>query len=239
MNAKLTLIPTPINDDLPLCQVATELLRAAVENGDNILVEEHKIARRRWLSYGLPREAIENFIIYNEHTYDEVSKEVLADLKAGKNAFLMSDCGLPAFCDPGRRIVEACHKAHIKVTASPFANSIALAISLSGFPHDRFIFEGFIPIKSADRSLAIKRIVKNPMMSIVMDTPYRINRIIEEFEKVDGTREVFLAMDLNCEKEELRRGSLSHLSKSLKEQKREFVLIIGPLPPKEEKSERK
>ena len=122
----LTIIPTPIDDESPLCVVATAKLNEAVKNNDLIIVEEHKVARRRWLKYGLPRQAIDHFLVYNEHTYNDVSSEVLAELKKGKSAFLMSDCGLPAFCDPGRQLIELCHQHNIKVTSTPFANSISL-----------------------------------------------------------------------------------------------------------------
>jgi len=225
----LTLIPTPIDDHSPLCVVATKKLKQAVIDEDMIIVEEHKIARRRWLQYGLPREAIDHFYVYNEHTYNDVSKEVLSKLKKGKNAFLMSDCGLPAFCDPGRQLIDFCHSNHIKVTSTPFANSISLAVALSGFEHDRFVFEGFVPAKGDLRSKELKRIVKAKEMSILMDTPYRINKLVDELAQLAPGREAFLGMDLNMPEELLLRGTLGILSKILPPSKREFILILRKL----------
>jgi 16S rRNA (cytidine1402-2'-O)-methyltransferase len=228
MKGILTLVPTPIDDESPLCSVATAKLQKAHEDGDIILVEEAKPGRRRWLHYGLPREAIENFVLYNEHTFKEVGDEVIAALKNGKNAFLMSDCGLPAFCDPGRRLVERCHYSKIKVTSTPFANSISLAVSLSGFPHDRFVFEGFVPVNSEKRAKALKRIMNSSDVSILMDTPYRLKKMLEELAKLDGEREAFVGLDLNHATEELMRDKLTKLNNKVDKSKREFVLVVGP-----------
>jgi len=144
---ELILVPTPIQDDLPLETIARDLLLSEAMNEQVILlVEEHKIARQRWLRWGLPREAIEKFILYNEHTQEKLVSDIIKEIKAGKKAYLLSDCGLPAFCDPGQLLVQACHKQRIKVTATPFPNSISLALALSGFSHGTFVFSGFIPV---------------------------------------------------------------------------------------------
>ncbi|MFT6633474.1 MAG: 16S rRNA (cytidine1402-2'-O)-methyltransferase [Bacteriovoracaceae bacterium] len=75
MKGTLTLIPTPIDDNSPLCIRARMILELAVKKKQVILVEEIKAGRRRWLHFGLPREAIEDFILYNEHTRDELNTE--------------------------------------------------------------------------------------------------------------------------------------------------------------------
>ena len=226
-SAKLTLIPTPISDELDLCPTAKSLLLGAVEKNELILVEEHKIARRRWLQYGLPREAIENFVLYNEHTVKECAPEILKELKNGRNAYLMSDCGMPAFCDPGRDLVELCHRAKIKVTSAPFANSIALAVALSGFDHSRFIFEGFIPARSTERSKELKRILSQNITSIIMDTPYRLSKIIDEIIQVNPNKEICIALDLNSSEEEILRNNALHFKNKFNGAKREFVIVIG------------
>ena len=229
MNGKLTLIPTPIDDVSPLCEVAKSLLLEAHDNGSIICVEELKEGRRRWLRYGLPREAIESFRLYNEHTYKEESSSLIQELKSGKNVFLMSDCGLPAFCDPGRSLVESCHRNNLKVTSSPFANSISLAVAMSGFPHDKFMFEGFVPAKSETRGSELKRIMKQKCVSIIMDTPYRLKKLVDELATINPHREAFIGLDLNAENELLIRGKLGQIQKKMAKEKREFVLLLGPL----------
>lgn len=228
---QLILVPTPISDDHPLETVALEKLNAdALKPEVLLLVEEHKVARQRWLKWGLPREAIEKFQLYNEHTSETMKGEVLKELKAGKTVYLMSDCGLPAFCDPGQNLVDVCLKNKIKVTSTPFPNSIALAIALSGFPHNRFSFSGFVPVKEPERENWIKSELKRPETSVWMETPYRLRKLLEELVKTGSRREVFLAMDLGASQEQLLRGESNFLLKALTESdKREFVMVLSPL----------
>ncbi len=228
MSGVLTLVPTPIDNESQLSVEAKKILLQAVKNEDLILVEEPKAARRRWLKYGLPREAIESFVYYNEHTRQSQIPDLLKLLGQGKNLFLMSDCGLPAFCDPGQMLVDKCHEKGIKVSSTPFCNSVVLAMALSGFSHQRFVFEGFIPVRHKERTLALKRILKSSDISVLMDTPYRLEKLLQELKDLNCSKKVFLAMDLNKAEETLIRGSLTHILKNLKDFKREFILILGP-----------
>ncbi len=224
----LILIPTPIQDDHPLETVALNLLlKEAMNENVVLLVEEHKVARGRWLKWGLPREAIEKFILFNEHTQEKIQAEVIKELKNKKTVYLMSDCGLPAFCDPGQKLVDSCHKQGIKVTATPFPNSTGLALALSGFSHARFIFSGWIPVKEPERSDWMKQELKKAETQIWMETPYRLQKLLSDLESLKTSRELFLAIDLGASDELLIRGPVSSLIKNLQnENKREFVLIL-------------
>jgi 16S rRNA (cytidine1402-2'-O)-methyltransferase len=226
----LILVPTPLQDDHPLEPVALEKLRADCMLEDTILLmEEHKVGRQRWLKWGLPREAIEKFILFNEHSQDKLLGDVIKSLKAGKKVYLLSDCGLPAFCDPGQLLVDACHKQGITVTATPFANSIALAIALSGFSHASFVFSGFIPVKEPERSDWMKKELKRPETMIWMETPYRLKKLIEDLQKLSPNREIFFGCDLGGPEELLVRGNVASVASRMGEaEKREFVLVLGP-----------
>jgi 16S rRNA (cytidine1402-2'-O)-methyltransferase len=226
----LILVPTPLQDDLPLETVALNLLREnCLSENIVLLVEEHKVARQRWLKWGLPREAIEKFVLFNEHTQKETMPDVLKKLRVGMDVYLMSDCGLPAFCDPGQVLVEACHKQNIKVTSTPFPNSIALSISLSGFSHQSFVFSGFVPVKEPERSSWMKKELKRPETLVWMETPYRLKKLLEEVAVIEMKREVFLALDLGSSAEQLIRGKAERIASMIVDkEKREFVLLIGP-----------
>lgn len=227
----LILVPTPLQDDLPLESVALELLKEnALKENVVLLVEEHKVARQRWLKWGLPREAIEKFVLFNEHTQKEALPEVMKKLKAGNDVYLLSDCGLPAFCDPGQVLVDACHKQRIKVTSTPFPNSIALSVSLSGFSHESFVFSGFVPVKEPQRTQWMKKELKRAETLVWMETPYRLKKLLEELAAIEQKREVFLALDLGSPSEELLRGSAGKIASLIPEkEKREFVLLLAPL----------
>jgi len=226
--SKLILVPTPIDDESPLEPIALEELNKAVTDSNSIIaVEDAKPGRRRWLNWGLPREAIENFVLYNEHTRNEQRELLLAELKNGKSVYLMSDGGLPAFCDPGQELVDACHERGITVTATPFCNSIALAVALSGFCHNRFLFSGFLPAKKEHREQEWQKILKNNLTQVLMDTPYRLSKTMEELSALSPQKKVFLGLNLNQANEALFRGKAKDLYKKVKDQKAEFILVIS------------
>jgi 16S rRNA (cytidine1402-2'-O)-methyltransferase len=228
---QLILVPTPLQDNTPLETVALEQLKQnCLDENVMILVEEHKVARRRWLAWGLPRVAIEKFILVNEHTQEKIKSDLIKEIKKGKTAYLMSDTGLPAFCDPGQTLVELAHRNNIKVSSTPFPNSIALAVALSGFPHNQFYFSGFIPVKEPDRKEWMKAELKKPEVLIWMETPYRLHKLLGELAEMKLSREIYLGLDLGGKSETNFRGSAEEFLKRFPEpSKREFVLLIGPL----------
>ena len=225
----LTLIPTPIHDPLPLEPVALELLKRVATDPDTlILVEELKVARTRWIAWGLPRETIARFQTLNEHDRDRSTTAVLKELQSGKSAVLLSDCGLPAFCDPGQELVDACHQQGIRVTSTPFPNSIALALALSGFPHRRFLFAGFPPADAAGRKSELERLSRIEDTIVTLDTPYRFRALLEDLSHsaLKG-RTLFIATALNSPEERLFRGPASRLLEETRHlEKPEFVLLI-------------
>ncbi len=233
MKGTLTLIPTPIDEEHPLEGVAhSTLMQAATEHVANsiFVIEDLKPGRRRWLKWKLPREIVDDFVLYNEHTAKEVCHDLLAKLKKGVNVFIMSDGGLPAFCDPGIELVSMCHDHGIRVTSTPFYNSISLALALSGFNHNRFQFEGFLPVKDPERGKQLERVLTDNQTLILMDTPYRMKKLLAELdEMLTGSkisRRVFVGMDLNSENELLVRGTISQVMKRIDDFKREFILIL-------------
>lgn len=224
---RLILVPTPISDELSWDATTVSKLESGFNSGAVIVVEEHKIARRKWIANGLPREAIDSFICLNEHTREEKNPEIIKILKSGKDVFLMSDCGLPAFCDPGQKLVDLCHDSRIKVTSLPFSNSVILAVALSGFPSDSFHFGGFIP--RDNRIKALKELARKREAVVLMDTPYRLSKLLGELEQIGIKRSIFVGIDLNSDSELLVRGLIGQVVKELNNvNKREFVLILGP-----------
>lgn len=230
MTGKLVLIPTPLDEALPLEAVAHALLLKECMNDNTLLlVEEHKVARQRWLKWGLPREAIERFVLFNEHTQEEVRASVLSDLQSGKTTYLMSDGGLPAFCDPGQKLVKACHEKGITVTSTPFPNSISLAVALSGIDHSKFSFAGFLSADSGERKKELEHIAARNETTVMMDTPYRLNALISDIgsSRLKG-RKFFLGTNLNSANEKNFYGSYGEIQRASESlHKPEFILVVS------------
>lgn len=235
---KLTLIPTPIDNESKLNIEAFELLESAAGNeAENIfLVEDPKPARRRWIYFGLPRETIQSFVYFNEQTSGDLINKIILALKAGKNVFLMSDAGLPAFCDPGVNLIDRCHQENIQVTCTPFFNSVALALALSGFSHQKFVFHGFVARKSGEREQFLNEMLKDHRTGVLMDTPYRLKNLLETIitceNHVGLSREYCLALDLGKPTEKILRGSVKKIMNKVPfEQKPEFILVAKGICP--------
>ena len=228
MSGILTLVPTPIDEESSLEAGALALLQEASQDLINniILIEDMKPGRRRWIRWGLDRTAIDSFVLFNEHTQQDKLDEMVSLLSSGKNIFLLSDGGLPAFCDPGQKLVQRCHQSHIKVTASQFCNSVSLAIALSGFDCAQFFFAGFLDRDNDARRQRLIELLKMNVPIVLMDTPYRLARLIDEIKENGTRRKLFVGLDLNSGDEELFVGSASKLSSKIGKQKREFILII-------------
>ncbi len=231
---KLILIPTPLSESGVLEPVAFAILNEASTSfveSSVFVIEDLKPGRKRWLEFGLPRHIVDHFFLYNEHNALESSKLLLDEIKIGKTVYLMSDGGLPAFYDPGIELVRLCHQHKIKVTSTPFFNSVVLALALSGFNHRKFWFEGFLPLDQVDRKSVIKKLLISKETSILMDTPYRLKRVLEEISEVASQsgfkKKLFLALDLGKSNEELILGTSSEMLEVIKDFKREFVLLFS------------
>lgn len=224
----LYLIATPIDEINPLESEAKALMLKACDDADNslFLIEDLKPCRRRWIRFGLDRSFIDDFILFNEHTQRDIEQDIISQIQNGKNAYLMSDGGLPAFCDPGQKLVRKCHELGIRVTCTPHSNSISLAVALSGIDCSNFTFAGFPPRKPDERKNYLTNLKKVKMPKVLMDTPYRLTRLIEESLEVFGDTTAFIGMELNGEEEELLYGKLSKLLKKVNGLKKEFILII-------------
>lgn len=236
----LTLIPTPIHENLPLESKAHEMMSIMSESSEvrkhSILaVETPKEFRKSWKSWGFEITNMPTVVSYNKHSWKEESELLLAQLMVGKNIFLVSDCGLPAFCDPGRHLIDLCHKRRIKVTSTPFPHSISLALALSGFDLSEFTFWGFLPRNKSERIKKLQKTLTTNRLGVYMDTPYRLVPFLESVSVLERQgkiriRDYFLALELNGEKERLLRGKMQTIFKyvqEMKEQKLEFILVAN------------
>lgn len=236
----LILVPTPIAPTLPLEIIAKEKLFHASQSttaNHYICVEEKKIALSRFKEWEVPLPAQDRLLLLNEHSDRRDLERYLDLLRKGATVYLLSDGGLPSYCDPGTELIRECHQHRIPVTATPFPHSIALAVALSGFKANRYYFAGFLPQKNEERTRELKEYLRRGDLLVLMDTPYRmkslVQQVVQTLKGLDQMgRGLFLATQLNYPDEKLLHGSARDFASKLATEveqlgKKEFILLVN------------
>ena len=227
--AKLYIVPTPIGnlDDITLR--AVNVLRDV----DFILAED-----TRTTSFLLKHLGIEKKL-YSHHKFNEHAtvKMVAESIAAGRNAALVSDAGTPGISDPGFLLVRTCVEAEIEVETLPGATALIPALVQSGFPCDRFCFEGFLPQKKG-RAKQLQSLAAEERTMIFYESPYRVVKCLEQFAEVFGPeRRVSVSRELTKKFEQTVRGRVAEVLERFRttDPKGEFVIVLAGKPkPKRE-----
>ena len=227
--AKLYIVPTPIGnlDDITLR--AVNVLRDV----DFILAED-----TRTTSFLLKHLGIEKKL-YSHHKFNEHAtvKMVAESIAAGRNAALVSDAGTPGISDPGFLLVRTCVEAGIEVETLPGATALIPALVQSGFPCDRFCFEGFLPQKKG-RAKQLQSLAAEERTMIFYESPYRVVKCLEQIAEVFGPeRRVSVSRELTKKFEQTVRGTVAEVLEHFRttDPKGEFVIVLAGKPkPKRE-----
>ena len=227
--AKLYIVPTPIGnlDDITLR--AVDVLREV----DFILAED-----TRTTSFLLRHLGIEKKL-HSHHKFNEHAtvKMVAGSIAAGRNAALVSDAGTPGISDPGFLLVRTCVEAGIEVETLPGATALVPALVQSGFPCDRFCFEGFLPQKKG-RAKQLQSLADEERTMVFHESPYRVVKCLEQFAEVFGSeRRVSVSRELTKKFEQTVRGTVAEVLEHFRttEPKGEFVIVLAGKPkPKRE-----
>ena len=227
--AKLYIVPTPIGnlDDITLR--AVNVLRDV----DFILAED-----TRTTSFLLKHLGIEKKL-YSHHKFNDHAtvKMVAESIAAGRNAALVSDAGTPGISDPGFLLVRTCVEAGIEVETLPGATALIPALVQSGFPCDRFCFEGFLPQKKG-RAKQLQSLAAEERTRIFYESPYRVVKCLEQFAEVFGPeRRVSVSRELTKKFEQTVRGTVAEVLEHFRttDPKGEFVIVLAGKPkPKRE-----
>ena len=169
-------------------------------------------------------------ISYHEHNRHSRIGEVLHHLQERQQAVaLVSDAGMPGISDPGYELVAACVEAQIPVVPIPGPTAAMTALCVSGLPSDRFVFEGFLPLKGKERSARLEAIAQSDRTIILYEAPHKLIKTLEDLvAALGGDRPVTLGRELTKRFEEFWRGTLAaaltHYQSSAP--KGEFTLII-------------
>src|SRR5690606_10127498 len=132
-----------------------------------------------------------------------------------KKVALVSDCGTPGFCDPGADLVEACHQAKVPVHGLPGASSLMVLLSVAGQRVDKFVFYGFLPTKQEDRARALKELASTRQALVLMETPYRCQKLFQDLSDTFANRFCVVGLNLTQENERVYRGKGKEVAKAL------------------------
>ncbi len=214
----LFVIATPIGDPGDISLRAVEALSKA----DVVIGEEFKEVSKLLKSLDIKGKPLE---VLNEHSTPE-DTQALLKLCLEKNVCLVSDCGTPGFCDPGAALVNLCRKNKVEVRTLPGASSLMGLLSLSGERINQFISRGFLPAENEARAAEIKKLKTEKRAIILMDTPYRLKKLLAELSEAMPARRALLTCDLTQETEVVVEAPVRDLSAKLVKEKAEFMLLL-------------
>jgi len=220
----LLVIATPIGNLADLSPRALEALRAA----DLVACEDTRTTRTLLGHHGITARTV----ALHEHNERAASAKLISVLLQGKTVALVSDAGTPGLSDPGALLVEAAHRAGVRVSPLPGPSAAAAALSASGFAGERFLFAGFLPAAPAARRKALEAL-ELPWPVVLYEAPHRIAETLDDLRARFGDeREVLIARELTKLFEEVVRLRLADapawLAGSAHRQKGEFVLVVAP-----------
>ena len=222
--AKFYIVPTPIGnlDDITLR--AVNVLRTV----DFILAEDTRTTSFLLKHLGIEKK-LRSHHKFNEHATVEL---VAGEIAAGRDAALVSDAGTPGISDPGFLLVRTCVGAGIEVETLPGATAFVPALVQSGFPCDRFCFEGFLPQKKG-RTKHLLALAEEERTMVFYESPYRVVRCLEQFAEVFGpNRAVSVSRELTKKFEQTVRGSVAEVLGHFRatEPRGEFVIVVAGKP---------
>ena len=222
--AKLYIVPTPIGnlDDITLR--AINVLRGV----DFILAEDTRTSSVLLKHLGIEKR------LYAHHKFNEHATvaAVAAEIAAGRDAALISDAGTPGISDPGFLLVRTCVEAGIEVETLPGATALIPALVQSGFPCDRFCFEGFLPQKKG-RMKHLQALADEERTMVFYESPYRVVKCLEQFAETFGAdRRISVSRELTKKFEQTLRGTVAELLEYFRttEPRGEFVIVVSGRP---------
>ncbi|HMB90923.1 MAG TPA: 16S rRNA (cytidine(1402)-2'-O)-methyltransferase [Rhodothermales bacterium] len=167
---------------------------------------------------------------YHDHNETRKAPQLIERMQAGQDVALISDAGSPGISVPGFYLVRECVRHDIPVEALPGATAFVPALTASGLPCDRFVFEGFLPAKKG-RQTKLNALADEPRTMVFYESPHRLIKALTQFEDVFGPeREAAVAREVSKKFEEVRRGSLRDLRTHYEAQSKvrgEIVVVIA------------
>ena len=228
--AKLYIVPTPIGNLEDITLRAINVLREV----DFILAEDTRTTSHLLRHLGIEKP-MHSHHKFNEHATVGRVAEAIAQ---GKNVALVSDAGTPGISDPGFLLVRRCVEEGIDVVTLPGATALIPAVVQSGFPCDRFCFEGFLPQKKG-RMKRLEELSTETRTLVLYESPYRVVKCLEQLAETFGAeRRVAVVREITKKFEESVRGTIAEVVDHFRENepKGEFVIVVEGYDPKRKAS---
>lgn len=219
--AKLYIVPTPIGNLEDITMRAVRILGEV----DFILAEDTRTSAVLLKHLGIDKP-LRSHHKFNEHA---TVRSVAEAIEAGKNVALVSDAGTPGISDPGFLLVRTCVEQGIEVETLPGATACIPALVQSGFPCDRFCFEGFLPQKKG-RNKRLAELADESRTIIFYESPFRVVKCLEQLiEHFGEERQVAVSREITKKFEQTVRGTLAQVLAHFKEHqpKGEFVIVLA------------
>lgn len=217
---KLYLVPTPIGNLKDITFRAIDILKEA----DLILAEDTRTSGKLLKHYGV-ETSMQSHHMHNEH---KTVEKVVQRIQNGETVALISDAGTPAISDPGFLLVRACVAAGIEVDCLPGATAFVPALVNSGLPNDRFVFEGFLPIKKG-RQTRLQQLSEESRTLILYESPHKLLKTLVHLKEYFGEdRRVSISREISKLHEETIRGTIPEVIShyEAKPPKGEIVMIV-------------
>jgi 16S rRNA (cytidine1402-2'-O)-methyltransferase len=218
--SKLTLVPTPIGNLSDITLRAIEVLKEV----DVIFAEDTRVCQKLLSHLGIDKRAVP-FHAHNEH---KSLQSAIERIQSNTLTVLVSDAGTPGISDPGFLLARECIQAGITIECLPGPTAFVPALVASGFPCDKFVFEGFLPHKKG-RQTKLTALAEEERTIIFYESPHRLLKTLEQLIVFFGAeRQASVARELSKMYEENKRGTLQELLDyfSAKGVKGEIVLVV-------------
>jgi 16S rRNA (cytidine1402-2'-O)-methyltransferase len=224
--AKLYVVPTPIGNLEDITLRAINVLKSV----DFILAEDTRTTSHLLHHLGIEKP------MHSHHKFNEHATvgRVAEAINSGRDVALVSDAGTPGISDPGFLLVRKCVEEGIEVVTLPGATALIPAVVQSGFPCDRFCFEGFLPQKKG-RMKRLQELSVEPRTLVLYESPYRVVKCLEQLAETFGEeRRVAVVREITKKFEETVRGTVAEVLEHFREHepKGEFVIVVEGFDPK-------
>jgi len=204
----LTFVPTPIGN---LADISFRALEA-LKNCELILCEDTRVTKKllnlinQKLNFTI--ELDKEYLSVHSHNEEKYITTQYIDMYKNRNVVYVSDAGMPCVSDPGAILVQACIEHEITYDVIPGANALLTAFAMSGFNQKEFTFYGFLPHKAINRKDPLNSIMNSEYLTIVYESPHRIEQLLNEINNIDSSKEVFIVKELTKMHQNFLKGTI-------------------------------